>query len=60
MDQFEKQNPDIAVHVLSVTDKNELIILRRSQHNNRKHVVHLLLLHDGDKRHYATIKSLSR
>ena len=63
--KFEKNNPNIAVNVLYVKEskrKNgDITILRRSEYNVlRNKQVNLLLISDGEKKHYTTIKSLSR
>ena len=67
IDKFEQNNPDIAVNVLYLHQKEEgkskgkITILRRSDGNITKgKVVNLLLITDGKKRHYTCIKSLSR
>ena len=40
--------------------KGEFYILRKSKFDNRRRAVDLLLLEDGNKRHYTAIKDLSR
>ena len=57
--RFEKQNPDVSVNVFGV-DAGDVYPLRISKAYNRRHEVDLLLLSDGEKRHYCLIKSLSR
>ena len=65
IDKFKKNNPDIAVKMLCIHQKEEgkgkgkIAILRRLD-NTRSKVVNLLLITDGEKRHYTAIKSLSR
>ena len=56
--EFEKSN-DIAVNVLGVKGQR-ICICRNSKHYDRKNVVNLSLITDGKKRHYASIKSLTR
>ena len=53
IDKFEKNNPDIAVNVLYSNKKNERNVKCEKQLN-------LLMILDGENRHYTTIKSLSR
>ena len=62
IDKFEKNNPGIAVYVLFSNNKNQNIYTaRRSECNVKcKNQVNLLMLVDGEKRHYTTIKSISR
>ena len=67
IEKFEKNNLDIAVNVLYLHSPKEgkirdkIAILRRSDGNtSRSKVVNLLLITDGEKRHYTAIKSLSR
>ena len=62
IDKFEKNNPGIAVNVLFSNNKNQNIYTaRRSECNVKcKNQVNLLMLVDGEKRHYTTIKSISR
>ena len=67
IDKFEKNNKDIAVNVLHIHQKEEgkskckLAILRRLDGNiTRNKVVNLLLITDGENRHYTAIKSLSK
>ena len=56
--KFEKKN-DIAVNVLGVKGQR-VSICRKSKHYYRKNVVNLLLIDNGEKRHYTAVKSLSR
>ena len=55
INEFEKNN-DIAVNVLGVKGQR-IYICRNSKHYDRKNVVNLLLITDGEKRHYTAIKS---
>ena len=58
INEFEKNN-DIAVIVLGVRGQR-VYICRNSKHYDRKNVVNLLLIDDGEKRHYTAIKSFTR
>ena len=62
IDKFEKNNPGIAVNVLFGNKKNQnTYTARRSERNVKcKKQVNLLLIVDGEKRHYTAIKSISR
>ena len=67
IEKFEKNNKDIAVNLLYLHSPKEgkirhkITILRRSDENtSRSKVVNLLLITDGEKRHYTAIKSLLR
>ena len=62
IDKFEKNNPGIAVNMLFSNKKSQNIYtVRRSERNvKRKKQVNLLMRVDGEKRHYTTIKSISR
>ena len=58
--KFEKNNPDIAVNVL-FTGKKGIFTARRSEFNcNCKKQVNLLMVVDGENRHYTPIKNISR
>ena len=57
--KFEELNPSIAVSVL-VYEEHQLVPLYSSPHRNRTHIVHLLLLTDGDSYHYTLIRDMSR
>ena len=59
INEFEKNNNDIVVNVLGVKGKR-IYMCRKSKYYDRKNVVNLLLIEDGEKRHYTAIKSLSR
>ena len=58
INEFEKNN-DISINVLGVKGQ-KTYICRKSKYNDRKNVANLLLIVDGEKRHYTAIKSLSR
>ena len=58
IDKFEKNN-NISVYVLGIKGQKSYIC-RKSKYDDRKNVVVLLLIEDGEKRHYTAIKSLSR
>ena len=63
IDKFEKNNPGIAVNVLFSNKKMKIYIYtaRRSERNVKcKKQVNLLMIVDGEKRHYTTVKSISR
>ena len=62
IDKFEKNNLGIAVNVLLSNKKYQNIYtVRRSRRNVKcKKQVNLLMTVDGKKRHYTTIKSISR
>ena len=57
--KFENLNEQISVSVFVYEDR-QLIPLYSSPHRNRQHTIHLLLLSDGEKRHYTLIKNMSR
>ena len=60
IDKFEKNNPDIAVNMLFSNKKN-IYTAHRSKHNMKcKKQVNLLMIVDGENRHYTAIKSMSR
>ena len=60
IDKFEKNNPDIALNVLFSNKKN-IYTVRRSERNVKcKKQVKLLMIVDGENRHYTVIKSISR
>ena len=62
IDKFEKNNRGIAVNLLFSKKKSQNIYtVRRSEHNVRcKKQVNLLMIEDGEKRHYTAIKNISR
>ena len=59
--KFEKNNPEIAVNVLLV-NKKSIYIARRSEFNNKRSSkqANLLMIVDGENRHYTAVKSLSK
>ena len=56
IDKFEKNSPDIAVNVLFSNKK----IIYTAHRSERKKQVNLLMIAEGEKRHYTTIKGISR
>ena len=60
--KFEKNNPCIAVNVLFSNKKSQDIYKTRRSGRNVKceKQVNLLMIADGEKRHYTAIKSISR
>ena len=60
----EKNNPGIAVNVLfsnKKSPKNDIYAVRRSERNVKcKKQVNLLMIKDGEKKHYTAIKNISR
>ena len=56
--KFEKKN-DVIVNILGVEEK-KVYILRGKKYDYRKKVANLLLIAEGERRHYTAIKSLSR
>ena len=63
IDKFEKNNPGMAVNVLFTNKKSQNIYTaHRSERSVKcKKQVNLLMIVDGEKRHYnTTIKSMSR
>ena len=64
IDKFEKNNPDMAANVLFSNKKNQkksIYTVRRSGRNGKcKKQVNLLMIEDGEKRHYTAIKNISR
>ena len=60
--KFEKNNPGIAVNVLFSKKKSQNIYtVRRSEHNVKcKKQVNLLMIEDGEMRHYTASKGISR
>ena len=64
IDKFEKNNPGIAVNVLFSNKKcldEDTYTVRRSERNVKcKKQVNLLMIEDGEKRHYTAIKNISR
>ena len=64
IDKFEKNNLGITVNMLFSNKKSQrkdIYIVRRSEHNGKcKKQVNLLMVEDGEKRHYTAIKNTSR
>ena len=64
IDKFEKNNLGIAVNMLfrnKKIPKKNIYTIDRSEHNVKcKKQVNLLMIVDGEKRHYTAIKSVSR
>ena len=59
--KFEKNNPEIAVNVLFSSKKEKIYTAPRLKLNGEcKKQVNLLMVVDGEKRHYTTIKNISR
>jgi len=61
--KFERQNPQIAVNVISLDEENNgYCVEYLSPEHNRPHHVDLLLIHDPDSKtsHYTWIKNFSR
>ena len=59
--QFEKQNTTISVNVLSLdSDSRGFSVQYLSPERDRKNHVNLLLLDNGNKRHYVWISNMSR
>ena len=57
--KFENLNPNISVSVWVFEDR-QLIPLYLSPLRDRQHIIHLLLLSDGNTQHYTLIRNLSR
>ena len=51
--KFEKNN-NVSVNILGVKGQ-QIYICRKSKYNNQKNIVNLLLITDGEKRHYTVI-----
>ena len=56
--KFEKQNADIAVHVYGF--EKDFYPLRISEEDERKFEIDLLLISEGENKHYCLIKNMSR
>ena len=56
---FEEQNMDISVNVFAF-DGEELVSLYQTKHRGRSQHINLLMISEGDKRHYVLIKDLRR
>ena len=61
IDKFEKNNPGIAVNMLFSKKKSQNVYtVRRSKHNvKNKEQVNLVMIEDGEKRHYTATKNIS-
>ncbi|XP_065642512.1 uncharacterized protein LOC136074138 [Hydra vulgaris] len=57
--QIEKNNQDISVNVYGY-ENSEVHILHVSKNNDRKNLIDLLLISNGEANHYCLIKYLSR
>ena len=57
--KFEDLNSAISVSVYEY-EENKLTSLRQTKRRTRDHHVNLLLLSDGEKKHYTLIKDLGR
>ena len=64
IDKFEKNSSDIAVNVFFNNKKNQkknIYTVRRPGRNVKcEKQVNLLMIQDGEKRHYTAIKNISR
>ena len=62
IEKFQKDNPGIAVNVLFSNKKSprkDIYTVHRSEHNVKcKKHVNLLMIEDGEKRHYTAIKNI--
>jgi len=58
--KFEKNNPEIAVNVLFASQKSIYIAHRSDYNSKRRKQANLLMIVDGENRHYTAVKSLSR
>ena len=56
---FEKNNSGIQVNVLGEKGK-DIFTLRRPKYNDQKESIKLLLISNGERKHYTAIKSMSR
>ena len=57
--EFERGN-DVIINVLDVVEEKTFYILRGKKYDYQKEVVNLLLIPEGEQRHYTAVKSLSR
>ena len=58
--KFKKQNPRVALNVLYVDGEKQIKQAYISKHNStRGEIADLLIVQEGDKKHYVTIKRLS-
>ena len=64
IDKFEKNNPGLTVNLLfsnKKSQKKKIYTVRRSGLNVKyKKQVNLLMIVDGEERHYTTIKNISK
>ncbi len=60
--KFEANNSDYAINVMRIDDDEEesFAPLYATKYRNRKHLVWMLLLDEGEKRHYVLIRNLGR
>ena len=59
--KFEKNNLGIAVNIVFSSKKGKICTARRSGFNGQcKKQVNLLMVVDGEERHYTVIKNMSR
>ena len=60
--KFEANNTDFAINIMRIDDDEEesFAPLYATKYRNRKHLVWLLLLDKGEKRHYILIRDFSR
>ena len=54
-----KKNNNISVYLVGIKGQ-DIYIQRKSKYDDRKKVVVLLLIDDGEHRHYTSIKRLTR
>ena len=59
IDQFESQNPEIAISLLGYDKDKGVYSLKNTDHINRKHQITLLLIKNEDNSHYCLVKNLS-
>jgi hypothetical protein len=57
--KFENLNPSISVNIFAYDGKVGVYPIHITAHKNRRHV-NMLLLSQGDKSHYVTIRSMSK
>ena len=58
--KFEKLNPDIAISVYAYDENYSVGPLRISEHVDRPYRIKLLLISDGNKKHYCLIENFSK
>ena len=59
INQFESQNPEIAISLLGYSKDERVYPLRISSDINRKHQIVLLLIKDEENSHYCLVKNIS-